>query len=134
MRFGIADQPVHGSHDVCFGRLAHRIVLVVGQNHHVFSAISKLVVQETRHSRDIVDATLERVRLSDIIDPDEKGLSRARTVRVLKLVAGGSPVAETLGTLRQRARSGRGWPPGRRVFSSHLSNGSQEQGNQMHSL
>ena len=79
MGLGILDEPLHGPHDVGLGRDAHRVLLVVGEDDHVLTAIAELVVKEARHVGDIVDAPFQGVGLSVVVDADEEGLATTRT-------------------------------------------------------
>ena len=45
VRSGIFDEPVHGAKDVLFGRLAHRVLLIVGEKNHILSGVSKVRVE-----------------------------------------------------------------------------------------
>ena len=38
---GVLDEPVHGAQDVLLGRLAHGVLLVVGQSDHVLALVPK---------------------------------------------------------------------------------------------
>lgn len=52
----ILDQPVHRSEEILLRRLAHGILLVVGQDDHVFSLVTEVFDEVARHVPDIVDA------------------------------------------------------------------------------
>lgn len=68
---GVANEPLHGPEDVRLGRETHWILLVVGEDDHIFSAVAKALVQERRHVADIVDAALERVWLPEVVNADQ---------------------------------------------------------------
>lgn len=45
IRLCILDQPVHSTKNVSLRRLAHRVLLVIGQENHVFTGVSEVLVQ-----------------------------------------------------------------------------------------
>jgi len=104
----VLDQPMHCPNDVCLCGLAQRIGLVVGQDHHVLSPISVTLIQEGRHLRNIIDATPQLVRLSNVVNTDEKGFPTARTRRILVPIVRWSTVSKTL-TLQRRPGWQGGW-------------------------
>lgn len=81
---GVLDQPVHGAQDVLFGRLAHWVLLVIGQGDHVFALITKGLHEVVGHVLNIVDATPELALLAKVIDSDQESLAFAGTVGVLE--------------------------------------------------
>lgn len=40
---GVLDKPVHGAQDVLLGRLTHGVLLVVGENDHIFSLVTEVL-------------------------------------------------------------------------------------------
>lgn len=101
---GVLDQPVHGAQDVLFGRLAHWVLLVVGQGDHVFALVAKSFHQVVGHVLNIVDATSELALLAKVIDTNQERLALAGTVGVLERVSIGSAVAEGLHACGRRWR------------------------------
>ena len=95
---GILDEPVHGPENICFCRLAHGILLVVGQNDHVLALVTEISVQVCGHVLHIVDATPQLTALSKVVDTDEKGFSPTVASRVLERVARGRAMTEILGS------------------------------------
>lgn len=115
MGLGVANEPLHCAHDVRLGRDAHRIALIVGEDDHVLSAVTKALVQEGGHIGDIVDAALECIGLTKVVDADQQRPATAGTCGVLELVIGGRSMAEMLQGLRRwrrqvrRIRARRAW-------------------------
>lgn len=93
---GVLDQPVHGAQNVLFGRLAHRVLLVICQGDHIFALVAEGLHQVVGHVLNIVDATPELTLLAKVIDTDQKRLALTGTVGILKRVAIGGAVAEGL--------------------------------------
>lgn len=89
-------QPVHGSQDILLCRLAHRVLLVIREDHHVFALISKILYQVCRHVPNVVDASSELPALTEIVDAYEEGLPSARTLRILERIALRRPMAKVL--------------------------------------
>lgn len=90
----ILHQPVHSPKYVCLGRLAHRILLVISQEHHVLASIAEVLVQVGRHVLDVVDTAAQLTFLAEIIDTNQQGLSLSCTAGVLEAIALGSAVTE----------------------------------------
>lgn len=57
IRPGVLNEPMHCSQDILFRRLTHRVLLVVRQDHHVLSLITKVAVQISRHVLNIIDTS-----------------------------------------------------------------------------
>jgi hypothetical protein len=57
IRLRVSNQPVHSRQNILLRRLALRMLLVVGENHHVIPFVVESVVEEAGHVLDIVDAT-----------------------------------------------------------------------------
>ena len=53
---GVFDEPVHGAEEVGFGGLGHGVLLVVGQDDHIFAGIAEVLVEVCGHVLDVVDA------------------------------------------------------------------------------
>jgi hypothetical protein len=47
------------------------MLLVIGENNHVLPPIPVSLMEESRHVSDVVDASAELIRLSDIVDSDQ---------------------------------------------------------------
>ena len=84
VRLGIFDKPMHGTENVLFGGLAHRVLLVVGQNNHIFSRVAKIAVQVSGHILDIVNAAAELAFLVEVVYANEESLATASTSGILK--------------------------------------------------
>lgn len=102
VRTRVFHQPVHRSEDVGLCRLAHRVLLIVRQDHHILSLVPKMPVQVGGHILHVVDTAAKLSSLREIIDAYEKGFPTPGTVRVLECVAAGSAVPKILGLLRWR--------------------------------
>ena len=87
IRLSILHEPVHRADDVRFCGLAHGILLIIGQNHHVLSGIPEMPIQVPAHILDIVDAATKLAALSEVVYADQKRLATARTGGVLEVVA-----------------------------------------------
>lgn len=64
----ILDQPVHSPKNVCLCWLAHWVLLVISQEHHVLASIAEVLVQVGRHVLDIVDTSAQLTFLAEVID------------------------------------------------------------------
>lgn len=64
----ILDQPVHGTKNVLLCGLTHGILLIVGQDDHVFSFITKMFHQISSHVSDIVDTSTQLATLAEVVD------------------------------------------------------------------
>ena len=84
--------------------LRHWILLVIRQNHHVFSLVAKVLVQVVAHVLDVVDAATELPFLAEIIDANEQSLPSTCTLRVLEIVTGWGAAAELLRVLGRWTR------------------------------
>lgn len=94
IRLRILDQPMHGPQDVSLRRLAHGVLLVIRQQHHVLARVAKVLVQIRRHVLDIVDTTTQLTLLPEIVDSNQQGLALTGAPRVLETVSLRSPVSE----------------------------------------
>lgn len=93
---GILDQPMHRAQNICFGRLAHGILLVIGQNNHVFPRIAEVSIKVRRHVLDVVDTASELSPLTEVVDTNQKSFAPTRAVGVLKAVTLRSAMAKGL--------------------------------------
>lgn len=84
---GVLHKPVHGPKDIRFRRLAHGVLLVVGQNDHVFPGVAEVLVQVRGHVLHIVYATAKLPLLTEVINSDQESLPLAGTIRVLEAIS-----------------------------------------------
>ena len=105
VRLVVLDQPMHSAEDVGLGRLAHGVLLVVGQKHHVFTGITKVLIQIGRHVLHIVDAPAQLALLVEIVDSDQKRLPLSGARGILEVVALGRAMSERDGGGRGRRRA-----------------------------
>lgn len=75
VRSGILDKPVHGTENVLLCRLAHWVLLIIRQDHHVFPAIAEMLRQVGRHVPNIVDTSAQLAALPKVVDANQEGLS-----------------------------------------------------------
>lgn len=87
IRLRVFHQPMHCPQDVLLRRLAHGILLVVGQDDHIFSGITKVLVQIGGHVFDIVDASSQLPSLAEVVDPDQQSFPPTGTRRILEIIA-----------------------------------------------
>ena len=87
---------MHSAQNVRFGRLAHRILLIIRQDDHILSRVSEILVEVTAHIFDVVDTSSQLTTLPEVIDADQERFSPSRAVTVLKTVALGSTGTEML--------------------------------------
>ena len=87
---------MHRPQNILLRRLAHRILQIIRQDHHILSLIPEILKQVTRHVLDIVDAPAQLPALPEIVDPDQQRLATPGAVRVLEVVVLGRAVAEAL--------------------------------------
>lgn len=85
---------MHRPQDVSLRRLAHGVLLVVRQQHHVLARVAEVLVQIRRHVLDIVDTTTQLALLPEIVDSNQQGLALTSASRVLETVSLWSSVAE----------------------------------------
>lgn len=100
----VLDEPMHSSQNVLLRRLAHRVLLVVSKNNHIFALVAKMFNQVGRHVSDIVDASSELASLAEIVYADEKSFPSACAIAVLKSVSLRSAVTKMLRSGRRRGR------------------------------
>ena len=61
---------MHCSQYILLCRLAHRILLIIGQDDHVLSRIAEIAIEVGRHVLHIVDASSQLSSLPEVIDAD----------------------------------------------------------------
>lgn len=93
---GILDQPMHRAQDVCLGRLAHGILLIIGQDDHVLPRVAEVAIEVSRHVLDVIDAASKLPSLTEVVDTNQKGFAPSRAIGVLKAVTLRGAVAEGL--------------------------------------
>jgi hypothetical protein len=76
---GVFDQPMHCSENISLVWLAHGILLIISQDHHVFSSVSEVLIQVRGHVLDVVDTSSKLSSLVEIVDANEKCLSLTST-------------------------------------------------------
>lgn len=87
IRFRILNQPVHSAQDVLLRGLAHRILLVIGQDDHILACIAKIAVEVGGHVFDVVDAASQLTLLTKVVDTDQECLASPCTIGILEAVA-----------------------------------------------
>lgn len=92
----VLDQPVHGTKNVLLCGLTHGILLIVGQDDHVFSFITKMFHQISSHVSDIVDTSAQLATLAEVVYTNKQSFSAAGTVGVSKCIVVRRAVAEAL--------------------------------------
>ena len=68
MRASIFDEPVHTSQNVLLYRLAHRAMLIVGKDDHIFPFIAKVLDEIGRHVPNIANASPKLPALTKVVD------------------------------------------------------------------
>jgi hypothetical protein len=96
------DQPVHSTEDVLLGRLAHGVLLVICEDHHILSPVPKVLDEVRSHVADVVDASSQLPALAEVVDTDEKAFPAARAVGVSECIALRGSLAKVLGRSRRR--------------------------------
>ena len=114
----ILHQPVHCSKNVCLGGLAHRVLLVIGKQNHILAGVSEVLVEVGRHVLDVVDAPAQLSSLLKIVDTDQKCFASTGAGRVLKSVAVGRSMAESLFLLWRRRWSSVSYEIDQKVFTN----------------
>lgn len=76
--FRILHQPVHRSQYVLLRWLTHWILLIVRQDDHIFSGVSKVLVQVSRHVLNVIDTSPQLSSLAKVVDAYEKGFPSTR--------------------------------------------------------
>lgn len=77
---------MHGTKDVRLGRLAHRVLLIVGQNDHIFTLVPKEAIEVVGHVFHVVDAPSQLTSLAEIVDTYEQSLPSTIAQRILESV------------------------------------------------
>lgn len=98
---------MHSSKNVLFGWLAHGVLLIIGEDHHILALVAEVLGKISSHVAYIVDAAAELTALVEVVDSNKKSFSPAGAVRVSKVVAIGSAMTELLRCCRRR--SGAAW-------------------------
>lgn len=93
---------MHGSDDIRPCWLTYGVGFIICQDHHVLLLVTVLVLEESLHPIDVVDASSQLVWLTDIIDSNEQRFSGTRAIRILELIVRGSTMAELLRDLWRR--------------------------------
>lgn len=83
----ILDQPVHSAQDIRLGRLAHGVLLIIGEEHHVFAGIAKILVQVCGHVLHIIDTSTKLTLLAEVVDSDQQRLALTSAARVLEAIS-----------------------------------------------
>ena len=87
---------MHGAQDVRLGGLRHGVLLVIGQDDHVFSCVAKVLVQVCAHVLDVVDASAQLPPLAKVVDPNQQSFAPSGTVAVLKRIVVRCSLAEVM--------------------------------------
>jgi hypothetical protein len=95
---------MHCPEQILLCRLTHRILLVIGQDHHVFSLVAEVFDEVARHIPHIVDATPQLSSLTKVVYTDKKRFPPTGAVAVLKSISLGRPVSKMLRAGRGRRR------------------------------
>ena len=86
-------------------RLAHGILLVIGQEYHVLSLVIEMAVKICAHVLYVVDATTKLSTLTKVVDADEESFPASVASRILERVAIWRTVTEALWCGRGRGRA-----------------------------
>ena len=97
-------QPVHCPQYVHFRGLAHRVLLVIREDHHVLPLVAEMPIQICRHVLHIVDAPPQLAPLAEIVYAYEQGFPPAGAVGVLEGVAPWCAMTKCLLLRRGRGR------------------------------
>lgn len=87
---------MHSPQDVLLGRLAHGVLLVVGEQDHVLPLVSKVLNQVRGHVAHVIDAASQLAALAEVVDANEQGLPAPIALRVLESIVGGGAGAKVL--------------------------------------
>ena len=85
---------MHRSQYVLLCRLAHGILLIIGQDDHVLSRIAEIAVEVSRHVLHVVDASSQLSSLPEVIDTNQQSLPSSGTIGVLVIVSLRCAIAE----------------------------------------
>lgn len=91
---------MHRSKYVLLCRLAHGILLIIGQDDHVLTRIAEIAIEVGRHVLHIVDASSQLPPLTEVIDTNQQSLPSSGTIGVLEVVSLRCAIAEPLHALR----------------------------------
>ncbi len=75
---------MHGPQNVLFCGLAHWVLLVVGENNHVFALVVEVLDEVAGHVPNIIDAASELAALAEVVDADKQGFPPASTGAVFE--------------------------------------------------
>lgn len=78
---------MHCPQYVLLRRLAHRILLIIGQDDHVLSRIAEIAIEVCRHVLHIVDASSQLSSLPEVIDANQQSFPSSSTIGVLESVS-----------------------------------------------
>lgn len=93
---GISNKPLHSLDDVLLCRAHNGVLLVVGQENHVFPLVAIALDEEVGKVLDIVDTSAQFAFFANVVDSDQQSLAFTRAVGVLEGIAIGCAVAELL--------------------------------------
>lgn len=95
---------MHGPEEILFRRLAHRVLLVVGQDDHIFSFIAKVFGEIGGHIPRIVNTAAQLSSLAKIVYAYKKRFSPTGAITVLESVVCGSSMSKMLRAGGRRRR------------------------------
>lgn len=78
---------MHCSEEILLGGLTHGVLLIIGENDHIFPFIPELLIEICRHVFHVVDASSQLTALPKVVDTNEKCFPATCTVGVLEAVA-----------------------------------------------
>lgn len=87
---------MHGAQDVLLRRLAHGVLLVIGEQNHVLPLVAKVLDQVRGHVAHVIDTAPQLATLAEVVNADEQGLPAAVALRVLERIVGGGAGTEML--------------------------------------
>jgi hypothetical protein len=101
----ILDQPVHSAQNIRLGRLAHGVLLVIGEEDHIFASIAKVLVQVCGHVLHIVDTPAKLTLLTEVVDANQQRLALTSAARILEAISLRGTVTERDWGSRRRGRA-----------------------------
>lgn len=87
---------MHCSEEILLRRLAHGVLLVVGQDDHVFSLITEVFGEITRHVPYVIDTATKLTSLAKVVYTNKQRFSPTTTVAVSKSIVCGSALSKVL--------------------------------------
>lgn len=105
VRSSVFYQPVHSPQYILFRGLAHWILLVIREKHHIISLVAEVLIQKRGHVLHVIDAATQLPPLPEVVDANQEGLPPAGAVRVLESIALRRAAAEILKTRGRWRRS-----------------------------